>query len=150
MHHAVSKFCEFCTVPAACRTYEVAGDALQLVNLRSLAVRTFLEVGISVFISAVHAAVAVVVHRAIADVVLVHEIDDGHDGLRVVGRIAVNLHIEDVSATGEGMVRCLDFRLVLRSTFIIYRHMVGVGVVVLVGYAGDDAELLLVCPCELS
>ena len=64
--------------------------------------------------------------------------------------ISVILDIEDVAATGEIMVRSLNLCLVLRRTFIIYRHMVGVCVVVLVCYARDDAELLAVESCETA
>ena len=62
MHHSVFEFGKFCTVPAACRTYEVTGDALKFVYLGALAVRTFLEICLRVLISAVHAAVAVVIY----------------------------------------------------------------------------------------
>ena len=61
MYYAVLKLGKFRAVPASCSTYEVTGDALQLVNLVALAVRTLLEVCICVLVSAVKAAVAVVV-----------------------------------------------------------------------------------------
>ena len=62
MYHAVLKLCKLGAVPTACCSYEVAGDALELVNLGALAMRTFLEVCVSIFISAVKASVAVVVY----------------------------------------------------------------------------------------
>ena len=61
VNHAILEFGELSAVPAACRTYEVAGDALELVNILASAVRTFLEILLGILISAVHAAVAVVV-----------------------------------------------------------------------------------------
>ena len=64
--------------------------------------------------------------------------------------ITVDLHVEYVSAAGQGMVRTLDLGLVLRSTFVVDRHVVGVGVVILVCYTRDYAELLLVSSCETS
>ena len=64
--------------------------------------------------------------------------------------VSVDLHIEDMSAAGKGMVWSFNLRLVLRCTFIIYRHMVGVGVVVLVRNARDYAEFLLVASCETA
>ena len=62
MYHPVLEFGQLCTVPTAGRSYEVAGDALELVDLCALAVRTFLEVLVSILKAAVHAAVAVVIH----------------------------------------------------------------------------------------
>ena len=62
MYHAVAQLGELSAVPTAGCTYEVAGDALELVNLGALAMRTFLEVCVSVFISAVKTSVAVVVY----------------------------------------------------------------------------------------
>ena len=62
VYHAVLEFSELGAVPTACRTYEVAGDALELVDLGALAVRTFFEVLVCVLVSAVHAAVTVVVY----------------------------------------------------------------------------------------
>ena len=61
MNHSVLEFGELSAVPAACRTYEVAGDALELVNILAAAVRTFLQILLGIFISAVHAAVPVVI-----------------------------------------------------------------------------------------
>ena len=62
VYHAVLKLCKLGAVPTACCSYEVAGDTLELVNLGALAMRAFLEVCISVFISAVKTSVAVVVY----------------------------------------------------------------------------------------
>ena len=62
VYHAVLKLCKLGAVPAACCSYEVAGDTLELVNLGALAMRTFLEVCVSVFKSAVKTSVAVVVY----------------------------------------------------------------------------------------
>ena len=76
VYDAVLKLSKFRTVPAPCCSYEIAGDALEFVNLVALAVRTFLKVGICIFISAVHAAVAVVVYRAVSDLIFVHEVND--------------------------------------------------------------------------
>ena len=61
VNHAVFKLGELRAVPASCSTYEIPCDSLKLVNLAALAVRALLQICISVLISAVHAAVAVVV-----------------------------------------------------------------------------------------
>ena len=110
---AVIELCKFCFVPTFCCTYKVTGDALQLVDVLAAATRTFEQLFLCVFVSAIHATVAVVVHRAVAYVVLVHEVYDVHYGLRIVCCIAVNLYVEDVSATCEIVVGSLYFGLVL-------------------------------------
>ena len=111
---------------------------------------TFLQVFGSVFVATVHTAVAVVVHGAVADVVLVHQVHHVGNGFRVVGGIAVDFHIEDMAATGQIVVWCFHFSLVLRAASVIYRHVVGVGVVCLVGHARDFAEVLTVALGELA
>ena len=60
--HPVFELCKLSAVPAACSTDKISGDSLELVNVLSAAVRAFLQVLLCIFISAVHAAVAVVVH----------------------------------------------------------------------------------------
>ena len=70
MHYAVVEFGELAGVPAVGGAHEVAGDALEFVDSCAVAVWTFLQVFGSVFVAAVHTAVAVVVHGAVADVVL--------------------------------------------------------------------------------
>ena len=62
VHHAVPELSELSAVPSACRSHEVSCDSLQLVNLLASAVRALLHVLLGILISAVHAAVAVVVH----------------------------------------------------------------------------------------
>ena len=62
MNDAVAEFGELSSVPSACGTYEVTCDALELVDVAAAAVRAFGEVFLRVLESAVHAAVAVVVH----------------------------------------------------------------------------------------
>ena len=62
MYHAVAELGELAAVPAAGCTYEVTGDALELVDVLSAAVRTLHEALLCILISAVHAAVAVVVY----------------------------------------------------------------------------------------
>ena len=62
VYDAVAELCELSAVPAACRSDEVAGDALELVNVMAAAMRTFQKTFLCIFKSAVHTAVAVVVH----------------------------------------------------------------------------------------
>ena len=139
---AVLEFGQFRAVPPVSGAHEVAGDSLQPVYPVVVAFRAFLKVFVGIFEAAVHAAVPVVVHGAVSHVVFVHEVHYCHYCLRIVGGVAVYLHIENMSAARQAMVRGLDFCLVLRCAVIIYRHMVGIGVVFLVRDAGDDSEFL--------
>ena len=123
MDHAVFKFCQLGTVPSVCRAYEVASDALELVYLAASTVRTYGKPLIGVLESAVHAPVPVVVYGTVAYVIFVHKVHDRHNCLRIVSCISVYLHVEDVAASGKRMVWRLDFRLVLRGAFVIYRNM---------------------------
>ena len=139
---AVLEFGQFRAVPPVSGAHEVAGDSLQPVYPVAVAFRAFLKVFVGIFEAAVHAAVPVVVHGAVSHVVFVHEVHYCHYCLLIVGGVAVYLHIENMSAARQAMVRGLDFCLVLRCAVIIYRHMVGIGVVFLVRDAGDDSEFL--------
>ena len=76
MNHAVAELGELSAVPAVGCSYEVSCDTLELVDVLSTAVRTFGESLFRILKSAVHATVAVVVHRAVSDVILVHEVYD--------------------------------------------------------------------------
>ena len=62
MYHSVTEFSEFSSVPAAGSSDKVACDALEFVDVVASAVRTFLKSLLCILESAVHAAVAVVVH----------------------------------------------------------------------------------------
>ena len=62
MNNAVAELCELTAVPTACSSYEVTCDTLELVDVFASAVRTLLETCFCILESAVHAAVAVVVH----------------------------------------------------------------------------------------
>ncbi len=150
MGYTVVELGKLATVPTVGSTYQVTGDALQLVDVVAAALRTNLQVGISILVAAVQTAVAVVVYRAVAHVVLIHHVYHAGDNRRVVGSIAVNLYIEDVTATGQVVVRSLDLCLLQGCTLVIYRHVVRVGIVIAVGNARDDAKLLAVLLGELT
>ena len=62
VHHAVAELGELAAVPAAGRADQVAGNALELVDVLSAAVRALGEALLGILEAAVHAAVAVVVH----------------------------------------------------------------------------------------
>mgnify|MGYP006916025813 CR=1 FL=1 len=150
MDDAVVKFSKFAGVPAVSRTYEIPGDPLEGVDVVTVAVRALVEVFLRILEAAVHTAVAVVVHRAVAHVVLVHKVDDLHNRLRVVGRIAVDFHIEDVAGVFVLVVRAFDLRLVLGGALVVDGDVAGVGVVILVRDSGKDSEDFLVPLGEAS
>ena len=116
----------------------------------AVAYRALGQVGCSVFVTAVHATVAVVVHRAISDVVLIHKIHDGGYGFRIMRCVAVYFDIEDMAASCECVIWSLDFRFVAGAAVVVDRHMVGVGIIDLVCYAGQYSESLAVFGSKLA
>ena len=66
---------------------------------------------VRILIAAVHTTVTVVVHGTIAHVELVHHIHYAHDDLGIMCSITVDLHVEDVSATCQIVIRSLDLGL---------------------------------------
>lgn len=150
MNNTVVKFGKLGIIPAVGSADEITGYALETVNSLAVADGTFLEILGGVFVAAVHATVTVVVDRAIADIVLIHEIYDRGDGVGVVCGVAVDLNIEDVAATGECMVGRFNLGFVSGTAVIVNRHVVGVGIVDLVGDAGDYTERLAVFCSELA
>lgn len=123
MHYSILQLRELRAVPAVRRTYQVARDPLERVDVMSVTMRTFRQVLTRILISAVKTPVAVMVYAAVTDIVLVHKVHDIHDGLRIVRRIPVNLHIEYMSAPLKLMIRPFDLRLMLRSAMEINRNV---------------------------
>ena len=105
---------------------------------------------VGILVAAVHTAVAVVVHAAVAHIQLVHHVNHTHNHLWIVSSVAINLYVEDVSATGQVVIRSLNLGLVARATLIIYGHVVRVGIVIAIGYAWHHTKLLAVLLGELS
>ena len=62
MHYAVTEFGELSAVPTTGGSYQVSSNTLELVDVMASAVRTFYKTFLGILESAVHAAVAVVVH----------------------------------------------------------------------------------------
>ena len=150
MDNAVLELSQFTAVPAVSGTDEVTRDALQSVDVVAMALGALMQVVGGILVSTIHAAVAVMVHRAVAHVVLVHEIHDVGNCLGIMGGITINLHIEDVASTRELVVGSLDLGLVFGRALVIDRHMVAVGVINLVGHTGNLAKVLAVAARELA
>lgn len=144
MNYSVTQLSQLTAVPTVGGTYQITGDTLESIDVGSTTLRTYGQTLGGILIAAIHTAVAVVVYTAIADVVLVHQVYDIHDSLWVVSGITVNLHIEDVTATGQVVIWSLDLSLVLDGALVVNRHVVRVGIVCLVCHALDLAETLLV------
>ena len=72
VYYTVAEFGKLAAVPAVGGTNQITSDALQLVDVGAVALRALVQIFGCVLVSAVHAAVAVVVHRAVTDIVLVH------------------------------------------------------------------------------
>ena len=149
MNHSVVELGKLGLVPTLGGTYEIAGDALQAVEVGAVAMRAFVDM-VGRFVAAVHTADTSVVDAAVANVHGVHHVHDVHHGFGVMRCVAVDLNVEDVTAACEDMVRSFDFRLVTSRAFVIDGHMVGVCIVLAVGDAGNLAELLLVAAREAS
>ena len=144
------EFSEFATVPSVGCSNKVACDTLQLADVVTVAFGALMQIFGGILISAVQASVTVVVDRTVANVVLVHQVNDVHDSLWIVGSITVNLNVEDVSTTSNFVIRCLDLGLVLWAALVVNRHVITVGVVNLVGYTGNLAKVLAVATCKLA
>ena len=114
MYNPVVEFGELAGIPAVGGTDQITGDTLQGVDVTAVAVRALGEAFGGILITAVEAAVTVVVDAAVSKVVLVHQVHDVHDGLGVVGGVAVEFHIEDMAGVLPLVVRSLDLCLVLR------------------------------------
>ena len=136
MYDTVVQLCQLGLVPTVGSTHEVTRDALETVNVVTAATGTFVHHLLGILVSAIHATVACVVYRTVTDVELVHHVHDVHNGLGIVCGIAVYLYVEDMAATGECMIGSLYLRFVQGRALVIYGHMAGVGVIVLVCYAG--------------
>ena len=113
MDNAVLELGELAAVPAVGGADQVASDALQAVDVVTVAAGALVKVLGGILVAAIHAAVTVVVHRAIAHVVLVHQINDMGNSLGVMGGIAIDLDIEDVAATGQLVIGSFHLGFVL-------------------------------------
>ena len=123
MDYAVLQFGEFGAVPAVCRTYQVTCNPLERVDVMSVTMRTFLKSLRRILISAIQTSVAVMVHAAVTDVVLVHQVHDVHDGLRIMCRVTVDFHVEDMAAPFKIMIRSLYLGLALRRAMEVNRNV---------------------------
>ncbi len=123
---------------------------MQLVNLVAATFGTCVEVFLCILITAIHAAVAVMVDRTIADIIGVHEVYDVGDGLWVVRGISIYFHIENMASSRELVIRAFYFCLMAWRAFVVHRHMVGIGIIYLVGNARDFTEALAVLGCEFA
>ena len=88
------------------------------------------------------------VDRAVADIILVHHVDNPHYHLRVMSGVTVNLNIEYMSSPCQVMIWCLNLSLMPCRTLVVYRHVVGVGIIVAVCHSLYNAKVLAVAFCK--
>ena len=97
---------------------------------------------------AVEAANGVAIHRmidrTIADAGFLHQAHDLFKRLQILRRIAVQLHIGNVSGVRQRMIGRFGANLLRGADAVIYRHMEAVGVIIAIGYAGNFAVLFAV------
>ena len=140
MDYTILKFCKLGIVPAVSGAYKITCDTLNIVNIVTVTFRTLCETLLSILVSAIHATVAVMVDGTVTDIISVHKIHYITYGLWIVGGVAVNLHIEYVTASGKLVIRSLNLGLVTRRALIIYGDMIGIGIVNLVSHTGNNPE----------
>lgn len=150
MHYTIFEFGELGIVPPVGRAYEVARDTLYVVDIMAVTLGTLGEIFLRILVAAIHATVTVVIDRAIADVILIHEVNDVADSLGIVGCISVNLHIEYVTASREFMIGSLDLSLVARRALVVDGDVIGVGIINLVGHTGYDTKRATVTRSEFA
>ena len=150
MYYTVVEFSQLRAVPAVGGSYEITCDTLQLVYCMAAAYRAFLKIVLGILISTCHAAIAVVVDRAITDIVFVHHVNNIADSIGIMSGVTVDFDIEYVAAACQGMIGSLDFSLVTWRAVVVHRHMVGICMMSAVSHSGDDAERLAVFLRELA
>ena len=155
MQHAVLDLLGAALVPEL--GADVAAGAagnVELVLVAVMAVRAFphqLAVvldDLDLAVVAAHlAVVALGVELGVHDV-LVNELHDADDGREVILHVG-HFDIADRAARGELLEVCLELELGESVDLLRHMHMVGVGDIVAVGHARDDAEALLQALGEL-
>src|SRR5574344_384119 len=123
MNHAVLQLRQLGTIPPVSRSDKIPRNSLKGIEVMAMTMRTFRKSLSSILITTIQTTVAIMVHTAVTDIVLIHKIDNIHDSLRIMGSIPVDFHIENMSATLKIMIRSLHFSLMLRSTMEINRNM---------------------------
>ena len=138
----------FGVVEAVKSTDKIAGDTADPLDLRavlddlSAALRAIIADDAGVAADGV--AVDGMVDRAVADALFLHAANDLLECLEVLGGIAVELDVGDMTRVGQRVIRRLELDLIERVDGEVDRDMEGVGVILAVGHALDGAEALLV------
>ena len=100
MNNPVMQFRKFARIPPVSSSHKIT--CYPLYGLESgAAFRACLFILRRILIAAVGTMVAVVVHRAVTEVVLIHHIDDLHDRFLVMSGVTVDFHIEYVTSSGQ-------------------------------------------------
>lgn len=85
-----------------------------------------------------------VVNRAVADAAVVHFADDGFESFDVVGWVAIEFDVGDVTSVTKIVVRSFDFDFLEGRNWVINRDMEGVGVEFTISDAFELAKFLAI------
>ena len=58
--------------------------------------------------------------------------------------VSIHFYIENMSTAGQIMIRSFYLCFMTGTAFVIYRDMVGVGIIIAIGNSGQHTELLAV------
>ena len=137
MLHAVALLGGLGIVPAVHGAHQIAGDAADALKTDAAIVLVAAAAGALVVddagVAADGIAVNGVVDAAVADACIVHAADDALKGVKVLHRVAVQLHIGDVTGVGQRVIGRLQLDLFNRTDVVINRDMEGICVVFPVG-----------------
>ena len=95
-------------------------------------------------ISANRVAVDRMVDGAVADACIVHTTDNRLERIHVVGGIAVQFNIADVTGVGQCVVRRFLLNLLEGRDVVPHRDVEGVGVVIFVGHTRNHTEAFFI------
>jgi len=141
-------FCTLCVIEHVKRTDKIAGDAADTLKADRTVFFSASALGAGIADNAVITALGVTVYRMIdgtvADAAFLHSTDNAFECFQIVGGIAIQLNISDVTCVGQCMIRSLDLDLLICTERVVYRYMEGVGILFTIGNTGDYAKLLLV------
>ena len=90
------------------------------------------------------------IDRTVSEIILVHHVYDLHYRLLIMGGVAIDFHIEDMTSTGKLVVRGFYLCFVSWRAMIVDGDMVGVGIIILVGHSFDASESFAVYLGEFS
>ena len=148
MLYTVTLFRPFGRVPTVEIARQVTGDAAHAQDVLPVTYRA--AVVDDSFVTAVVAGVYRMVDGAVANLFVVHHLDNLGDGLHVLLRFSVQFHIGDVAASGQGMKRSFPLDFLYNRNRLLHVHMERIDIVVAVVHSFDEAVFSFVHPGETA